>query len=115
MPRSLRIRPTLIPDVKASLLRHGFPSQRILAEQLGVAQSTISHFLNGKPVDFVNFVEICQVLAQEWREIAELETPLPVERNSNCDSSTPGEWDRARYCASHPASPDSKGSRGSVG
>jgi len=66
--------------VKSSLLRNGFPSQKVLAEHLGIAQSTVSHFLNGKPVDYVNFVEICQVLAQDWRELAELDTPsVPVE------------------------------------
>ncbi|MBW4496886.1 MAG: AAA-like domain-containing protein [Oscillatoria princeps RMCB-10] len=73
MPRSLRVRHESVPKVKSSLLRNGFPSQKILSENLGVAQSTVSNFLNGKPVDFANFVEICRVLGQEWRDIADLE------------------------------------------
>lgn len=73
MPRSLRLRLQYIPAVKSSLLRNGFPSQKILAEDLGIAQSTVSHFLNGKPVDYANFIEICRGLAQEWRDIADFE------------------------------------------
>ncbi|NJK70594.1 MAG: molecular chaperone Tir [Microcoleus sp. SU_5_3] len=73
MPRSLRLRLQYIPAVKSSLLRNGFPSQKILAEDLGIAQSTVSNFLNGKPVDYANFIEICRGLSQEWRDIADFE------------------------------------------
>ncbi len=79
MPRSLKIHPQYIPVVKSSLLRNGFLSQKILAEDLGIAQSTVSNFLNGKPVDYANFLEICQALGQEWRNIADL-SDLPFER-----------------------------------
>src|SRR6476469_760403 len=73
MPRSLRVREECIHAVKSCLLRNGFPSQKILAEDLGMAQSTVSHFLNGKPVDYANFIEICRGLGQEWRDIADFE------------------------------------------
>ncbi|HBE16328.1 MAG TPA: molecular chaperone Tir [Cyanobacteria bacterium UBA11149] len=73
MPRSLFIRTQAITLVKSCLLRNGFPSQKLLAEELGIAQSTVSNFLNGKPVDYVNFVEICRVLGQEWRDIADFQ------------------------------------------
>jgi len=79
MPRSLRLRLQYIPTVKSSLLRNGFPSQKILAEDLGIAQSTVSHFLNGKPVDYANFIEICRGLNQEWRDIADFEVPSQPE------------------------------------
>ncbi|WP_199246577.1 AAA-like domain-containing protein [[Phormidium] sp. ETS-05] len=79
MPRSLKIRLDCIPLVKSSLLRNGFPSQKILAEDLGISQSTVSNFLNGRPVDYVNFQEICRVLAQEWRQIADLNGGEPKE------------------------------------
>ncbi|HLO50124.1 MAG TPA: AAA-like domain-containing protein [Kamptonema sp.] len=79
MPRSLRVREGCIPAVKSSLLRNGFPSQKILAEDLGIAQSTVSNFLNGKPVDYANFAEICRVLGQEWRDIADLEDNSQLE------------------------------------
>jgi transcriptional regulator with XRE-family HTH domain len=73
MPRSLKLREEFIPTVKSSLLRNGFPSQKILAEDLGISQSTVSNFLNGRPVDYANFLEICRILAQEWRNIADFE------------------------------------------
>ena len=73
MPRSLRVREECIRAVKSCLLRNGFPSQKILAEDLGMAQSTVSHFLNGKPVDYANFIEFCRGLGQEWRDIADFE------------------------------------------
>ncbi|MCT7994428.1 AAA-like domain-containing protein [Laspinema olomoucense] len=85
MPRSLKVRPSCISTLKSSLLRHGFPSQKILAEELGFAQSTVSNFLNGKPVDFANFIELCRVLAREWRDIADFEDnslPLPESPHS---------------------------------
>jgi transcriptional regulator with XRE-family HTH domain len=67
------VREECIRAVKSCLLRNGFPSQKILAEDLGMAQSTVSHFLNGKPVDYANFIEICRGLGQEWRDIADFE------------------------------------------
>ncbi|MEG4270735.1 MULTISPECIES: AAA-like domain-containing protein [unclassified Microcoleus] len=73
MPRSLRVREECIRAVKSCLLRNGFPSQKILAEDLGMAQSTVSHFLNGKPVDYANFIEICRGLGQEWRDLADFD------------------------------------------
>jgi hypothetical protein len=73
MRRSLKLRPDCIPTIKSTLLRNGFPSQRILAEHLEIAQSTVSSFLNGKPVDYLNFLELCRVLGQEWQDIADLE------------------------------------------
>lgn len=80
MPRSLKLRQSCIADIKLSLLRNGFPSQRLLAEQLEIAQSTVSHFLRGKPVDFVNFVELCQALGQDWRDLADLDAESPAEQ-----------------------------------
>ncbi|MCL1465612.1 AAA-like domain-containing protein [Argonema galeatum] len=83
MSRSLKVRSECIPTVKSSLLRNGFPSQKVLAEDLGIAQSTVSNFLNGRPVDYVNFREICQILSQEWRNIADLSDTLPENEINN--------------------------------
>ncbi|MEQ8385036.1 MAG: AAA-like domain-containing protein [Coleofasciculus sp. A1-SPW-01] len=78
MPRSLQVHSHSVSRVKSSLLRNGFPSQKLLAEALSISQSTVSNFLNGKPVDYINFVELCAALGQEWRDIADLETPSPA-------------------------------------
>ncbi|NER49416.1 MAG: XRE family transcriptional regulator [Symploca sp. SIO1B1] len=70
MPRSLKIKTECIKRVKSAVQRNSFPSQKALAIELGLARSTVSNFLNGKPVDYLNFVEISDKLGQDWQEIA---------------------------------------------
>ena len=72
MSRSLKVDAQYIQTVKGSLKRNGLPSQRVLAEDLGMALSTISRFLNGKPVDFATFVEICDRLHLSWQSITDI-------------------------------------------
>lgn len=43
-----------------------------------MSQSTVSSFLTGKPVDYLNFLEICRVLEQEWRDLADLGEAVPT-------------------------------------
>jgi len=70
MSRSLRVAPGCIEKVKLAVKRSGFPSQNALAMEMGRALSTVKNFLNGKPVDFLNFVEISEQLGLDWQEIA---------------------------------------------
>lgn len=79
MPRSLRVREDYTPKIKSSLLRNGFPSQKVLAQHLRISPATVSNFLNSKPVEYLNFIEICRVLGQEWRDIAAIEHQPPQE------------------------------------
>ncbi|XZN89853.1 MAG: NB-ARC domain-containing protein [Microcoleus sp.] len=72
MSRSLKVRSDCIQQAKLALKRHGFPSQRAFAEELGLALSTLSRFLTGKTVDYATFLEICGKLGLEWREISDL-------------------------------------------
>ncbi|MCT7986342.1 AAA-like domain-containing protein [Laspinema sp. A4] len=72
--RSLRVHPDYIKKVKYSLQRNGFPTQKHLAEDMGLCRDTISRFLNGKAVDNENFEEICHKLDLDLQEIANLET-----------------------------------------
>jgi WD40 repeat protein len=72
MPRSLKVRHELIPTVKAAVRRSGFSSQRMLAEELNIALSTVSNFLTGKPVDLAVFGEICDKLSLEADRVADL-------------------------------------------
>ena len=82
MPRSVRVRSELISEVKSALPRNGYIRQTDLAEYLQISQSTISSFLNGRPVDYLNFREICQALSLKWQDIADLtvenEILLPI-------------------------------------
>ncbi len=73
MSRSLRVQPTQLNRIKLALQRNGFPSQRALAEEVGLALATVSNFLTGKPVDFVTFTELSRQLNLDWKEIANLD------------------------------------------
>lgn len=72
MPRSLRVRQDCIERVKQSVVRNGYPSQRALAEAIDVALATVGSFLRGKPVDRAIFVELCDKLALQCEEVADL-------------------------------------------
>ncbi|GET44120.1 hypothetical protein MiSe_89460 [Microseira wollei NIES-4236] len=75
----MRVAPACIPQVKLALLRHGFPSQKALAEELGMSRGTTDKFFTGKPVDFRYFVEISQKLGLDWQAIAYIEQNPPIE------------------------------------
>jgi WD40 repeat protein/transcriptional regulator with XRE-family HTH domain len=89
MPRSLRVRHDCIEKVKLAVRRNSFPSQRALAEDVGLALATVSNFLTGKPVDYTTFEELCQKLALEWREIADLDFDL-LSQTVDPDKNTGG-------------------------
>lgn len=74
MPRSLQVAPEYIDRVKKALLRNGFARQEDLAEALEISRDTVSRFLNGKPVGYPNFTDICERLKLDWEEIADLGT-----------------------------------------
>ena len=77
MPRcSVSVDPQYIQQVKAAVRRKGFLKQRLLAEELDLSLSTVSNYLNGRPVDFLNFLEISQRLDQDWETIR---TPAPSD------------------------------------
>ena len=69
--RSLKVCPQYIEQVKSALRRKGFARHIDLAENLQLSRSTIGNFLNGKPVDYLNFYEISEKLAQDWQKIAD--------------------------------------------
>lgn len=73
MSRSIRVAPEQIQRVKVALRRHGFPSQKALAQELGIARSTTDKFFTGKPVDYSYFVEISERLGLDWHAIAYIE------------------------------------------
>ncbi len=82
MPRSVKVRSEFISKVKSALPRNGYIRQTDLAEYLQVSQSTISSFLNGKAVDYLNFREICRALSLEWQDIADLTPEFSKEQDS---------------------------------
>lgn len=80
MTRSLKVCSECIKKVELVLRLNGFPSQKALAEDLGLALSTVSKFFTGKPVDYGNFLEICWKLGLDWKEISDLRVgPKPTQ------------------------------------
>jgi hypothetical protein len=72
MSRSLRVHPAYINTAKLAVRRSGFPSQRALSEDVGLALATVSNFLTGKPVDRATFIELCERLSLDSDEISDL-------------------------------------------
>jgi tetratricopeptide (TPR) repeat protein len=91
MARSIRVASDCIPLVKQALRRRGFPSQNALGMELGLSRSTITSFFTGKPVYFVNFVEISEKLGLDWQVLvlitaedkSQLDIPQASELHSN--------------------------------
>lgn len=73
MSRSLKVRYDCLKQAKLALKYRGFANQKSLAKDLGMALSTVSNFLTGKPVDARTFLDICAKLALDWESIADLE------------------------------------------
>lgn len=86
MTRSLKIRSDCIKKVKLAVGLSGFPSQRALAGDVGLALSTVSNFLTGESIDYLNFLEICRELGLDWKVIADLRvSPNPTpEQGAVC-------------------------------
>ena len=76
MGRSLQIRQDRIDEVKSSVKLRGFPSQSALAMELGLSRATVNNYLNGKSVDYLNFVKISEKLGLSWLEISLQDEPI---------------------------------------
>ncbi|QSV61706.1 MAG: hypothetical protein HEQ26_01965 [Dolichospermum sp. DL01] len=70
MPRSLRIHHNYINKAKLKIIQLGYRTQRALANDAGLCLTTVSNFLNGKPVDCATFEELCRRLSLDWQEIS---------------------------------------------
>ena len=75
MGRSLKVDLQYKDRVTIALKRQGVPSQKALSIELGLARDTINKFFNCKPIDYLNFVEICHKLGLDWQEICYKELP----------------------------------------
>ncbi len=95
MSRSLKVSPQYIEQVKIAVKRNGFPRQRNLAKELQLSLATVSSFLNGRPVDYLNFYEICQKLGLDLQKIADFDSSISDNSSSVLDmkaSSPPQRW-----------------------
>ncbi|NES21491.1 MAG: molecular chaperone Tir [Symploca sp. SIO3E6] len=78
--RSLKVHQNYIPQVKSAVKEMGYARQQDLAEALGICLSTLSSYLNGKPVDYQIFVDISEHLEVDWKEISGCGFSVYVER-----------------------------------
>ncbi|MBW4494199.1 MAG: AAA-like domain-containing protein [Oscillatoria princeps RMCB-10] len=88
---TLRVAPEYIEPIKSALGNIDFSPQKVLAEDVNLPLATVSAFLNGQPVDYLNFVEISQRLALDWRKIAADKAPASVELAEAFPDSPPDE------------------------
>ncbi|MEG3845744.1 MULTISPECIES: NB-ARC domain-containing protein [unclassified Microcoleus] len=99
MSRSLKVRSDCIEKAKLVLKHYGFRSQRDLAENSGLALSTVSNFLTGKAVDYATFVEICEKLGLDCKAIADLDAPIfpqaVTETPEKVRANSPQDWGEA--------------------
>jgi WD40 repeat protein/DNA-binding Xre family transcriptional regulator len=92
MRRSLQVALDQIKVVKSALRRNGFAKQQDLADRADISRDTVSRFLNGKPVDATNFMELCEILNLRHEDISAygndnevIEVMAPSEYENNCD------------------------------
>ena len=78
MARSVTLRKDKQEKVQQRISGEFF-SQQDFAEDLGIAASTISNFVNCKPVDRRYFIQICEKLSLNWRDYAVLPNQLDPE------------------------------------
>ena len=81
MARSLRVHKDYTKKVKSAVKLNGFARQTDLAEELNLSRATVSNFLNGRPVDYLNFIEICRILGLDWQAIAQFEEDVEEQDN----------------------------------
>lgn len=89
MKRGTRVHPDYIPKLKQALRRNGFPRQIDLAEAIGVSKNTVNSFLNGKPVEHLNFLELCNKLGYDWREVADFGENTETQNVPNVNPHSP--------------------------
>lgn len=77
MHRLLRVHPKYIEEVNWAWKRKSDADAQDIADELGRALTLVivNLFLKGEPVNRVNFIEICQFLGLNWREVAGLNLP----------------------------------------
>lgn len=77
-----RVHPKYIQEVNLAWQRKSDGRKQEIARELGQSLQLVINnlFLKGEPVNRINFIEICQFLGLNWREIAGLELE---ERNAS--------------------------------
>ncbi|HEY9905573.1 MAG TPA: GAF domain-containing protein [Candidatus Sericytochromatia bacterium] len=77
MPSSFSVHPRYIQEVNLVWKRKRDQREQDLTKELGRSLTLVivNLFLKGEPVNRANFIEICQLLGLNWREVAGLDIP----------------------------------------
>lgn len=95
MPKSYSVHPKYIQAVQSIWKRKSEGHEQKLADELGLSLPIVHLFLKGRPINGLNFLEICQTIGLNWRKVAGLElqenpvsTPPEKVKSSNAISSS---------------------------
>ncbi|MEL6928212.1 MAG: NACHT domain-containing NTPase [Cyanobacteria bacterium J06600_6] len=57
-------------------------TQSQISSELGISRSSISNFLNGKPVTIDIFIRLCEFLQLDWQKVSEIQSPTESKEDS---------------------------------
>lgn len=77
--QSLRATPEGIQKAKQVIKKDGWTQEEI-GKEIGKTRQPVGKFLDGQRIERLNFIDICNLLGLNWKEIAE---PEPVEQKQN--------------------------------
>ncbi len=87
--RSLRVAEIHKDKLKYALISKGYATQWIFAEHMGLSLSTINKFFNCKPIDKINFIEICHQLDLDWNVMSSSNFDTDPDKNKRSTQSKP--------------------------
>lgn len=62
--------------VRTAIKRNGYPSQQALCTTIGISRDTLSRFLRGGSINYLNAEEICRALNLDLMEITDFRQPV---------------------------------------
>jgi hypothetical protein len=86
MPKSYSVHPKYIENVQSVWKRKSGGHEQVLAQELGLSLPMVHLFLQGKPLNGLNFLEICQTLGLNWRKVAGLDMVESAVSSSPVDA-----------------------------
>jgi hypothetical protein len=86
MPKSYSVHPKYIENVQSVWKRKSGGHEQVLAQELGLSLPMVHLFLQGKSLNGLNFLEICQTLGLNWRKVAGLDMVESAVSSSPVDA-----------------------------
>ncbi|MGK7884433.1 MAG: hypothetical protein AB4057_07385 [Crocosphaera sp.] len=87
--RSLSVAEIHKDKLEYALIRKGYATQKLFAEDMQLSLSTINKFFNCKPIDKLNFIEICHQLDLDWNVMSSSNFDTDPDKNKRSTQSKP--------------------------